>query len=194
MFPSRVPQVPAAVPPSRARFPRRVRALGSGGPVRLSPARTGVGVSQRERARPAGAEAGDRVSVRDPLLAVSGAAKHTVQILDLLKQSRAPSASWPEPGSAPSLCRRCARQLRGGRDDRSRAMQSSHRRPWSAEPGGAISQDRASTRSSLRGRAGPSNRPLTALGCRRGGRSRKWRISGASRGAGRDPQACSRGY
>jgi hypothetical protein len=32
-----------------------------------------------------------------------------------------------------SRCRRCARQLRGGRDDRSRGMQSSYRRPGCAE-------------------------------------------------------------
>ena len=60
--------------------------------------------------------------------------------------------------------RRCARQLRGGRDDRSRGMQSSYRRPGCAEQGGAISQDRASTRSSFRGRAGLSERTLTPMG------------------------------
>jgi len=52
--------------------------------------------------------------------------------------------------------RRSARQLQRGRDDRSRGMQSSPRRRGSAEPGGAISQDRASTRSSLPVRAGLS--------------------------------------
>ena len=43
-------------------------------------------------------------------------------------------------------------------------MQSPRRRPGSAEPGGAISQDRASTRSSFRGRAGLSERTLTPMG------------------------------
>jgi hypothetical protein len=83
--------------------------------------------------------------------------------------------------SARSLGRRCARQLRGGRDDRSRGMQSSRRRPWSAEPGGAISRNRASTRSSFRGKAGSSDRSLTALGGRRLRQLRRWRISGLGR-------------
>ncbi len=47
-----------------------------------------------------------------------------------------------------------ARRPQRGRDDRSRGMRSSRRRPGSAEPDGGISQDRASTRPSSRGRAG----------------------------------------
>jgi hypothetical protein len=74
-----------------------------------------------------------------------------------------------EARSGRLVCRRCARQLRAGRDDRSRGMPSSRRPPGSAESGGGISQDRASTRSSFRGRAGLSERTLTPTGA--GGRA-----------------------
>jgi hypothetical protein len=60
--------------------------------------------------------------------------------------------------------RRSARQFRRGRDNRSRGMQSSRRRPGSAESGGAVSQDRASSRSSLRGRAGLAERASPTMG------------------------------
>jgi hypothetical protein len=87
---------------------------------------------------------------------------------------------------APVECRRCARQLPGGRDDRSRGMQSSRRRPGPAEPGRAMSHDRASTGSSFRGRAGHSDRSLTALG----GRRRGSRASGEERGRDAKPERC----
>jgi hypothetical protein len=65
---------------------------------------------------------------------------------------------------ARSRRRRSARQFRRGRDNRSRGMQSSRRRPGSAESGGAVSQDRASSRSSLRGRAGLAERASPTMG------------------------------
>jgi hypothetical protein len=65
---------------------------------------------------------------------------------------------------------------------------------WVAEPGGAISQDRASTRSSFRGKAGLSGRSLGAPGRRRRRWLRKWRIGGARRRAGRDSLSVPDGY
>jgi hypothetical protein len=58
-----------------------------------------------------------------------------------------------------------------------------------------VSQNRASTGSSLRGRAGFSDRSLTALGGRRRRQSRKWRLR-ESRGPPRRerPPSCQRGY
>ena len=93
-----------------------------------------------------------------------------------------------------ALGRPCARQLRGGRDDRSRGMQSSRRRPGSAEPGGAISQDRASTRSSFRGITGPRTRRSRRPGGRCGGRLRNWRFAGPVCPPGRDLHPSSHGH
>ncbi len=52
-------------------------------------------------------------------------------------------------------------------DHRSREMQSSRRQPGSAEPGGAVSQDRASTRSPFRGERKLPAGYFTAPECRR---------------------------
>jgi hypothetical protein len=67
-------------------------------------------------------------------------------------------------------------------------------RPARLGPNRAVgaSQNRASIRSSFRGRAGLSERPLTPMGANRRCRLRIWRRAGASPRAGRDALSCSR--
>ena len=103
----------------------------------------------------------------------AGTCPAPLTIAIVAKQSRDAGARRP------LLRRRCARRLRGGHDDRSRGMRSSRRRPGSAEPGGGISHDRASTRSSFRGRAGPPTGCSRRRLGRRPGRLRIWRTGGA---------------
>ena len=82
---------------------------------------------------------------------------------------------------ASSPRRRCARPLRGGRDDRSRGMRSSRHRRDSTEPGVGVSQNRASTRSSFRGRAGRGRVAHDAGVAGDAGRLRNWRKPGKLR-------------
>ena len=124
--------------------------------------------------QPASPSSGDPallISPRQPLVSSSARNRATSCIARTARLrcytpglSSLPAGDVPLAGPGRLPCRRCARRLGGGRDDRCRGMRSSRRRPGSAETGGGISQDRASTRSSLRGRAGLSERPLAPMG------------------------------